>query len=140
MTHETAPAPVNHWEALPDAREALGHLSVSVRRNFFGDVEGVDSVHLALKALASAFARLFESADDGPDGQDIEDVVDFLVAQSRLSEEARDVLSDVLNGVKDATYQGLTDDGVHDLERAREDLYGYLDELLTAMEKEALDG
>ncbi|MFT3776235.1 MAG: hypothetical protein QM820_63635 [Minicystis sp.] len=138
MTHE--PARVTHREALPDAWRALGHLDVRVQRNFFGDVEGIDSVHLALKALASALARLFESLDDGPDGQDIEDMVEFLVARNRLAEEASDVLSDVLDGVKQSTYQGLNAEGVHNLEKARENLYEHLYDMLTALEEEGKPG
>jgi hypothetical protein len=135
MTDE--PARVTNWEALPDAWTALGHLDVRVQTDFFGDVEGVDSVHLALKALAPALACLFENLDDGPDGQDIKDVVAFLVVRNRLAEDAAGALSDVLDGVKKATYQGLSTQGVEHLEEARENLYGHLTELLTTLEKEA---
>jgi hypothetical protein len=135
-------AEVTQREALKEAQSALAHLSFRVQRNFYGDVEGVDSVHFALRALASTLAQLFEGPDDGPDELDIKDVVAFLVARNRLPKEALLVLSRLIESVKQAAYQGLSDEDVDELEEARELLYDYIDAMLVQLkeEEERLNG
>lgn len=122
--------------ALPEARRALNLVGTPVRTDFFGRVEGIDTVHLALDALAQPLARLFAFPPDPSEAPRIEEVLDFMVSLDLIDEEVSEQLRQVRAGIKAWTYAGLPEDGeVYDLEQARSRLYDCLDSLLADVEE-----
>jgi len=135
MSPEELRENIRDRSALPDAWRALALVDTGVRTDFFGRVEGIDTVHLALNALAYPLARLFPYPLDATEAPRIEDVLAFVASFDLIDEEAVDLLRQVQAGIKQWTYNGLPEEGeVYDLETARHDLHGRLEALLTAVE------
>jgi hypothetical protein len=116
--------------ALNDAWEALTLIDVRVQRDYFGGIEGIDTLDLGLDAMARSLVRLFcrEEDDDAP--EELDDVLAFLATQGRIDEGAVDDARQVREGVKQSTYGGITDRDIEATEKAREALYDKLRALL----------
>ncbi len=120
-------------KALSDASKALELLAAPVRSGPFDRVEGIDTIHFGLDAMASALARLFDfpraEHDDAPK---IDDVLAYLESQSpdknddSLVERAKAVMS----GIKMATYHGLNTKDIDSMEKSRSALHDGLTRLL----------
>jgi hypothetical protein len=137
MSSEALRAHLADRSALPDVQRALVLLDVRVQKSFFGTVEGVDTVHFALDALAYPLARLFSFPLDLAEPPKLVDVLAYLVSQDCIKLEVVALLERVRQGIRLSTYEGLRDEDIKEMEEARRDLYGLLTDLLSAVEQEA---
>lgn len=125
---------------LSDAWRALGLLDIHVQKNFFGTVEGVDTVDVALDALAYPLARLFSFPLDVTEAPALADVLAYLASQERIERTVVTLLERVQEGIRRSTYMGLREKGIEDMEEARGELHDHLVKLLSEVEQEASDG
>ncbi|WP_437840174.1 hypothetical protein [Sorangium sp. So ce1153] len=139
MNPEALRANLRDRSALSDAQRALILLDVRVQENFFGTIEGVDTIDLALDALAYPLARLLSFPLDATEAPSIDDVLNYLASRDLIEPDTVELLERVREGIKKSTYAGLRHRGVIDLEAARGKLYEHLEALLCLAE-EALDG
>lgn len=140
MSSEASRAHPVDKSALSDAYRALALLDVRIQRSYFGDVEGVDTVDLALDALAYPLARLFSFPLDPTEAPNLVDVFAYLSSRKFIEPEVVDRLKKVLQGIRRSTYVGLRNEDIERMEVARRALYSDLEALLSEVEKEAPDG
>ncbi len=140
MNSEALRAHLADRSALPAAQDALYLLDVRVQKSFFGAIEGVDTVHLALDALAYPLARLFGFPLDPAEAPELADVLAYLVSRDCIEMEVIDRLQQVYRSIKLSTYGGHRADDIIDMEEARSALYDHLTELLSAVEQEVPNG
>ncbi len=118
-------------KASSDAWKALEILDAPVRSGPFDRVEGIDSIHLGLDAMASALARLFDlprvEHDDAPK---IDEVLDYLRSKDKIDDEPVKLAMKVIDRIKAATYRGLTKEGIESAEKDRSELHARLKSLL----------
>jgi hypothetical protein len=118
--------------ALRDAWKALELLAAPVRSGPFDRVEGIDTIHLGLDAMASVLARLFNfpraEHDDAPK---IDDVLAYLVSQRKIENGSVELATAVISCIKIATYHGLKTEDIDRTEKSRSALYDGLKRLLS---------
>ncbi len=125
------PQTIADRNALDAARKALGLIEAHVQKGPFGTVEGIDSIDLGFEAMASALARLFTFPKVEPDERPaIEDVLAYLASEGKVDEEAIRQATEVRRGIRDATYKGLADHEITQIEDLRTKLYTHIKKLL----------
>lgn len=126
--------------ALHDAWRALSMIDVRVQRDFFGSVEGIDTIDIGLDMLASTFERLFHYPRAENEGTPkIDAVLAYLASQRRIEDAAVRLVTKVMEAIGQATYSSLTDAEIRATEAARSELHSHLEELLSEVEKERVN-
>lgn len=125
-------------EHLAHVSYALDLLSCRVQENPYGELEGIDTLHIGLDAIAAPLAHLIGLPDSG-DPPALEDVLDYLQARGRIEAGTLEILSSVHEGIKSATYKGLNESSIRELNDQLEHLYEDLRQLLNDLEEHGDD-
>jgi hypothetical protein len=126
-----------HDKLLGQAKSALELLDNPVRKNAFGDVDGVDDLSIALDRMTDALVSLVDYPRTSE--TTLEDVVAFMSPGRILDPATNTCLFHVREGIKLATYTGVSTRELDALNRARVDLRGRLQELITTHEGQGDD-
>jgi hypothetical protein len=130
-------------DVLGDAQRALILLDEPIAEGLYGDISGIDTVEIGLDSMASALARLFAFPEaKGARTPDIEEVLAYLASEpvKRVDKDVLEGARKVLEGIRRARYQPLTEDALAALESARGELYGDIEALLVEVEGESSRG
>jgi hypothetical protein len=119
---------------LAHARYALDLLHCRVQENPYGELEGIDTLHIGLDAMAAPLAQLIGLPDSG-DPPALEDVLAYLQARGKIEAGTLDILRSVVEGIKSATYKGLNESSIRGLNDQLGGLYVALERLLNDLEE-----
>lgn len=117
---------------LQHAEYALDLLDCRVQENAYGEVEGIDTLHIGLDALSDSIARLVDLPDTD-EAWMLEDVLAYLEAHGRVEFGTIRLASLVREGIKKATYKGLDATSISELNHSLRELHATLSELLSSI-------
>jgi hypothetical protein len=114
-----------HSVALGRALDLFDH---PVRKSAFGDVEGVDVLSIALDRMTEALADLASYPRSSE--TTLEEIMAHMAPGGILDPETSTSLLHVREGIKRATYAGVTVSEIRELDDARADLHERLTTLI----------
>lgn len=114
-----------HNVALGRALDLFDHL---VRKSAFGDVEGVDVLSIAIDRMTEALAALTNYPRSSE--TTLEEVMACMAPGGVLDSETSTCLLHLREGIKRATYAGVTAGEISELDNARADLHQRLKTLI----------
>lgn len=111
--------------ALDRALDLFDH---PVRKSAFGDVEGVDVLSIALDRMTEALATLTNYPRSSE--TTLEEIMAYMAPEGTLDAETSTCLLHLREGIKRATYAGVTAGEIRELDVARADLHERLKALI----------
>jgi hypothetical protein len=123
-----------HNAALGRALDLFDH---PVRKSAFGDVEGVDVLSIALDRMTEALAALADCPRSSE--TTLEEVMARMAPGGVLDSETSACLLHVREGIKRATYAGVTPGEIRELDDARADLHERLKTLIATRGRKGRD-
>ena len=121
---------IPHDVALGRVQRALEMFNHPVFKSAFGDIEGVDMLSIAVDRMTDALAAL--AGCPRTEDTTLESVMAALSPGNTLDPQTNKCLLHVREGMKQATYGGVSETQISELDRARIDLKTRLQALVDA--------